>query len=43
MGGRLLKQWLARPLLDVDIINHREEMVQAFLMAISLVKTLLMP
>ena len=31
MGGRLLKQWLARPLLNVDIINHREEMVQALL------------
>ena len=29
MGGRLLKQWLARPLLNVDEINHREEMVQA--------------
>ena len=31
MGGRLLKQWLARPLLNVDEINHREEMVQALL------------
>ena len=31
MGGRLLKQWLARPLLNMDEINHREEMVQALL------------
>lgn len=31
MGGRLLKQWLARPLLSVDEINARQEMVQALL------------
>lgn len=31
MGGRLLKQWLARPLLSVSAINHRQDMVQALL------------
>ncbi len=31
MGGRLLKQWLARPLLSVDKINERQDMVQALL------------
>jgi DNA mismatch repair protein MutS len=31
MGGRLLKQWLARPLLSTDRLNHRQEMVQALL------------
>ncbi|WP_155833138.1 DNA mismatch repair protein MutS [Lactobacillus hamsteri] len=31
MGARLLKQWLSRPLLSVDQINHRQEMVQALL------------
>ena len=31
MGGRLLKQWLARPLLSIDKINYRQEMVQALL------------
>ena len=31
MGGRLLKQWLARPLLSTDKINYRQEMVQALL------------
>lgn len=31
MGGRLLKQWLARPLLSVEKINARQEMVQALL------------
>ncbi|MBA1392643.1 DNA mismatch repair protein MutS, partial [Lactobacillus sp. XV13L] len=31
MGGRLLKQWLARPLLAVDELTMRQEMVQALL------------
>lgn len=31
MGGRLLKQWLARPLLSVEEITARQEMVQALL------------
>ena len=31
MGGRLLKQWLARPLLSVNELTDRQEMVQAFL------------
>lgn len=31
MGGRLLKQWLARPLLSTNRLNHRQEMVQALL------------
>lgn len=31
MGARLLKQWLARPLLSVEQINRRQEMVQALL------------
>lgn len=31
MGARLLKQWLARPLLSIDEINHRQNMVQALL------------
>lgn len=31
MGGRLLKQWLSRPLLSLDRINQRQEMVQALL------------
>ncbi|WP_103660898.1 DNA mismatch repair protein MutS [Lactobacillus sp. HT06-2] len=31
MGARLLKQWLARPLLSVEAINHRQDMVQALL------------
>lgn len=31
MGGRLLKQWLARPLLSLEEINKRQEMVQALL------------
>lgn len=29
MGGRLLKQWLARPLLSTNELNKRQEMVQA--------------
>lgn len=29
MGGRLLKQWLSRPLLETSKINDRQEMVQA--------------
>lgn len=29
MGGRLLKQWLARPLLSIEEINHRQQLVQA--------------
>lgn len=31
MGGRLLKQWLSRPLLSVDGLTKRQEMVQALL------------
>lgn len=31
MGGRLLKQWLSRPLLSLDWINQRQQMVQALL------------
>ena len=31
MGGRLLKQWLARPLLSVDRLSRRQEMVQELL------------
>lgn len=31
MGGRLLKQWLSRPLLFLDRINQRQQMVQALL------------
>ncbi|WEV71646.1 DNA mismatch repair protein MutS [Lactobacillus sp. ESL0785] len=31
MGGRLLKQWLARPLLAVDKLQERQEMVQSLL------------
>ncbi|WP_212781036.1 DNA mismatch repair protein MutS [Lactobacillus corticis] len=31
MGGRLLKQWISRPLLSLNEINARQEMVQAFL------------
>ena len=31
MGGRLLKQWLARPLLSVEQLNKRQEMVQALI------------
>ncbi len=31
MGGRLLKQWLSRPLLSLDRINQRQQMVQALL------------
>ncbi|MDF7638431.1 DNA mismatch repair protein MutS [Lactobacillus sp. ESL0791] len=31
MGGRLLKQWLARPLLSPEKITDRQEMVQALL------------
>lgn len=31
MGGRLLKQWLSRPLLSLDQINQRQQMVQALL------------
>ncbi len=30
MGGRLLKQWIARPLKKLDTINNRLEAVQAF-------------
>ena len=30
-GGRLLKQWLSRPLLSLDRINQRQQMVQALL------------
>lgn len=31
MGGRLLKLWLARPLLSVEELTKRQEMVQALL------------
>ncbi len=31
MGGRLLKRWLALPLVDMDKINQRHEVVQYFL------------
>lgn len=31
MGGRLLKQWLSRPLLSLDRIKQRQQMVQALL------------
>ena len=31
MGGRLLKQWLARPLLSIEQLNKRQEMVQALI------------
>lgn len=31
MGSRLLKQWLNRPLLNPEAINHRQEAVAAFL------------
>ena len=31
MGGRLLKRWLALPLIDLDKINQRHEVVQFFL------------
>lgn len=31
MGGRLLKQWLARPLLSVEELTKRQEMVLALL------------
>ncbi|MDF7681913.1 DNA mismatch repair protein MutS [Lactobacillus sp. ESL0679] len=31
MGGRLLKQWLARPLLSIEKLTARQEMVQALL------------
>lgn len=30
MGGRLLKKWLDAPLLSVERINHRLDMVEAF-------------
>ena len=31
MGGRLLKQWLERPLLDIDAISVRQNQVQDLL------------
>lgn len=31
MGGRLLKRWLALPLIDIDKINQRHEVVQYLL------------
>lgn len=31
MGGRLLKRWLAFPLIDIDKINQRHDVVQYFL------------
>ena len=31
MGGRLLKRWLALPLVDIEKINQRHEVVQYFL------------
>jgi DNA mismatch repair protein MutS len=30
MGGRLLKNWLGRPLLDLDVLNRRQEAVARF-------------
>jgi DNA mismatch repair protein MutS len=30
MGGRLLRQWILRPLLDIDHIRRRQSWVQAF-------------
>lgn len=30
MGGRKLKQWLRQPLLDIDALTRRQEMVQWF-------------
>lgn len=30
MGGRMLKQWINRPLIDKEEINSRQEMVQLF-------------
>ncbi len=30
MGGRLLRQWLARPLKDIDKLNERYDVVQFF-------------
>lgn len=30
MGGRLLKQWLLRPLRDTEDINERLDMIEAF-------------
>ncbi|WP_334331619.1 DNA mismatch repair protein MutS [Companilactobacillus sp. HBUAS59544] len=31
MGSRLLKQWLARPLISVDKLKQRQQLVQVFL------------
>ncbi|AGK53137.1 DNA mismatch repair protein MutS [Bacillus sp. 1NLA3E] len=31
MGGRLLKQWIDRPLIDRDEIQHRHSLVETFL------------
>ena len=31
MGGRLLKRWIAMPLLDVDRIEHRQKVVSALI------------
>jgi len=31
MGGRMLKQWINRPLIDQEEIHRRQEMVQLFL------------
>jgi DNA mismatch repair protein MutS len=30
MGGRLLRRWLSRPLLDLDRLNRRLDLVEAF-------------
>ncbi|MGN0006842.1 MAG: DNA mismatch repair protein MutS [Alistipes sp.] len=30
MGGRLLKRWVAMPILDIAEINHRQDVVEAF-------------
>lgn len=30
MGGRLLRQWLGQPLLDIDHLNARQEAVETF-------------
>ncbi len=33
MGGRLLKQWITRPLLSLEAIQHRQQLVSALLSA----------
>lgn len=31
MGGRLLKQWLSRPLINQSVLEHRQHIVEVFL------------